>query len=158
MSARPQRLVWNCEWLGFPVGLSAGDQRGTNRHSISSEPRTGNPAPISVAAAQARAAGARLTDNKLTYQLGVTAPELASVSATVKIDPAAEIMPTLWELARQNIDYSRFGLYKRVSKNAFIGMYDSWLHRVMAKGIGWVASSAKESVALHGLWQAGNPH
>ena len=133
-----QPLVWDSEFLGFPVARLAGRHLGLADLAVVMDAQRAagtrliylmaEPADTETAAA-ARHAGARLLDRKVTFvqvigpteNLNNAHPAAARVASTVIFTPQLEA------LAWQRGEYSRFRLDERFAPLVFPNLYSHWL-------------------------------
>ena len=154
-----QPLPWDSSWLGFPVARfdagPADDAEGVQA-AIAQCRATGirllylvlNPLAVAAAAA-ARASGAWLVDEKLTYELALAEAESTlNVLPTVHLARGLAFTPALQQLARSSGEYSRFRHDPRIGLPAFNELYDQWLRRVLAQGQVWQATVAGEAAGM----------
>ena len=151
-----QPLVWDSNWMGFPVARFIVDSSDNMTIAVAQCRAAGmrllylvlDPADT-VAAAAAAATGALLLDVKLSYEKrlpGLTMSGVPPVGTVLALADATT--PQLVALAFQSGEYSRFRRDFRIGIQAFEGLYAHWLGKALVNGRVWAASNANETVGL----------
>lgn len=141
MSAGPELLPWDTEFLGFPVARlrpTALDEAAFDavlRHCRAVGIRLlylyADPADA-VTAATARRAGLPLADHRLTFEMLLPATPNYTARTGFQIRPTTTYSSRLEALVWQSGEYSRFRRDPNFAPDVFPRLYSQWLRNILA--------------------------
>ena len=141
MSAAPELLPWDTEFLGFPVArLRAAALSDAALAAVLGYCRAAgirllylhaDPADAATAAAAHRAA-LLLADHRLTFEMPLPDQPTYSARTHFRIRPTTEHTPRLEALVWQSGEYSRFRRDPGFAPDVFPRLYSQWLRNILA--------------------------